>query len=165
MKLVRVFSGEGRCPACGNEKMEVSVYVYEVPYFDKIMLEVWKCSACGYKKSDVGTLEYGSEVRVVFPVKELRDLNALVIKSSTASIEIPELGVEIFPGPAAQGYITTIEGLLEKILENTPSECFQENSHCSEFVKKIKKAVNGEISFTVILTDPHGRSTIKSSQT
>lgn len=165
MKLVKVFSSEGRCPACSSEKLEVSVYVYEVPYFDKIMLEVWKCDACGYKKSDVSTLEYGGEVRVVFPVKELKDLNALVIKSSTASIEIPELGIEILPGPAAQGYITTIEGLLEKVLENTPSECFQEDSQCSELVKKIKKAMNGEISFTVILTDPHGKSAIKLPQT
>lgn len=161
MKLTKIFSSEGKCPVCGSEKLEINTYIYEVPYFDEIIIEVWKCGNCGYRKSDVATLEQRNEVKIVFSVKELRDLNALLIKSSTASIEIPELGIEIFPGPAAQGYITTIEGLLERILENTPAECFQENSHCNEFVKKIRKAMNGEISFTVILTDPHGKSTIR----
>lgn len=161
MELNKVFSSEGRCPVCDSEGLEISDYVYEVPYFGKIMIEVWKCSSCGYKKSDVSTLEHRGEVKIVFSVKEPRDLNALVVKSSTANIEIPELGVEIFSGPAAQGYITTIEGLLERVLDNTPSECFEENSHCSEFVEKVKRAMNGEISFTVVLTDPYGKSAIK----
>ncbi|MEM0347328.1 MAG: ZPR1 zinc finger domain-containing protein [Zestosphaera sp.] len=161
MELNKVFSSEGKCPVCGSEKLEVSAYVYEVPYFNKIIIEVWKCSNCGYKRSDVSTLEHEGEVKIVFPVREARDLNALVIKSSTASIEIPELGVEIFPGPAAQGYITTVEGLLERILENTPTECFEESNQCNEFVNRIKKAMNGEISFTIILTDPYGRSAIR----
>lgn len=161
MEPVKIFGSEGKCPACGSEKLEVSAYVYEVPYFGKIMIEVWKCRDCGYKKSDVSTLEHEGEVKIVFPVRRAEDLNALVVKSSTASIEIPELGVEIFPGPAAQGYITTVEGLLERILESTPSECFKEDSHCNEFVKKVEKAMKGEAIFTVILTDPYGRSTIK----
>ncbi len=161
MEPQKIFSSVGKCPVCNSENLEISTYVYEVPYFGKILIEVWTCSVCGYRKSDIGTLEHGGEVRIVFPVRERKDLNALVIKSSTASIEIPELGVEVFPGPAAQGYITTVEGLLERILENTPVECFDENNECNNFVKKIRKAMNNEINFTVILTDPYGKSSIK----
>lgn len=161
MEPHKIFSVVGRCPACGSENLDMSAYTYEIPHFGEVIIEVRKCSNCGYRKSDVSTLKQGGDVKIIFPVKNQEDLNALVIKSSTATIEIPELGVEIFPGPAAQGYITTIEGLLERILENTPSECFEENNSCNEFVKKVKKAMNGEISFTIILTDPHGKSTIK----
>ncbi|MEO3993374.1 MAG: ZPR1 zinc finger domain-containing protein [Desulfurococcaceae archaeon TW002] len=161
MEPHKIFSIVSRCPVCNNENLDISTYTYEVPHFGEVIIEVWKCSNCGYRKSDVSTLKHEGEVRIIFPVKNQEDLNALVIKSSTATVEIPELGIEILPGPAAQGYITTVEGLLERILENTPSECFEESNSCYEFVKKVKKAMNGEINFTIILTDPYGRSTIK----
>ena len=33
----------------------------------------------------------------------------------SASIEIPELGVRIDPGPACQGFVSNVEGVLDRI--------------------------------------------------
>ncbi len=149
------------CPVCGNRTLEISVYVYEVPLVGKVLLDVWKCSNCGYRRSDVGLAEHGDEVMISFKVKSPEDLGALVVKSSSATIVIPELGVEVSPGPAAQDHITTVEGVLERVLDNVPSECFDESSECNKFVKDITRAMNSEKEFTVILIDPLGKSTIR----
>lgn len=157
----RIFNTVAECPVCGAKALDVNVYIYEAPLVGKILLEVWKCGSCGYRKSDIGIAESRDEVRIVFRVEGPDDLKALVVKSSSAYIEIPELGVEISPGPAAQGYITTVEGILERVLDNTPSECFIEDNECNEFVKRVTRAMNGELQFTLILTDPVGKSDIR----
>ncbi|MEM0297624.1 MAG: ZPR1 zinc finger domain-containing protein [Zestosphaera sp.] len=161
MQLEQIFNTTVECPACGVKALNVSVYIYETPLIGRILLEVWKCSNCGYRRSDVGTAESRDAVNIVFRVESSNDLKALVVKSSSAYIEIPELGIEISPGPASQGYITTVEGVLERVLDNTPSECFNESSQCSEFVKKVTRAMNSEIPFTLILSDPAGKSEVK----
>ena len=43
------------------------------------------------------------------------DLAIRVVRSMSASIEIPELGVRIDPGPACQGFVSNVEGVLDRI--------------------------------------------------
>lgn len=161
MELTRIHNTIVECPICGNRTLEISVYVYEAPLAGKVLLDVWKCSNCSYRRSDVELAEHRDEVRISFEVKSPEDLRALVVKSSSATIVIPELGIEISPGPAAQGYITTVEGVLERVLDNVPSECLDESNKCNKFVKDVTRAMNSEMKFTVILIDPLGKSTIQ----
>ena len=94
-------------------------------------------------------------------VKEPKDLNALVIKAAPATIRIPELGIEIFPGPVAPGYITTVEGVLQRVIDHAPSECLDESNPCYERIEVIRRAMDGSITFTLIIEDPSGRSAVK----
>ncbi|OYT49762.1 MAG: hypothetical protein B6U73_04965 [Desulfurococcales archaeon ex4484_204] len=150
-----------RCINCGKDSFKVSFFIYKTPYFGDILLEVGLCSNCGYRRSDVSIINFGAPKRIVAKVVKESDLNALVVKASSARIFIPELGIEVKPGPAASGYITTIEGVLERVLDNIPSECFNEDSPCFKRVLEIKRAIKGEIAFTLIIEDPLGRSDIK----
>ncbi len=149
------------CINCGKRSFRVRYYLYEVPYFGTIVLEVGICDECEFRRNDVSAVEISEPARIVVKVKRREDLNALVIKSSKASIMIPELGIEVNPGPAAPGYITTIEGILMNALDIIPLECFDEGSPCYFKVKEIKEAIEGKIPFTLIIEDPTGRSDVR----
>ncbi len=154
-----------KCPICGEKSISVKIFLYDMPYFGKVVLESGKCSKCGFKWSDVGLLETTRPKRITVKVKGPKDLNALVIKAAPATIKIPELGIEIFPGPAAPGYITTVEGVLQRVIDHAPSECLDKSNPCYERIEVIRRAMNGNVTFTLIIEDPSGRSVVKGEET
>ena len=149
------------CINCGKKTFRIRHYLYKVPYFGSVVLEVGICDRCGFRRNDVSVIDAGKPMRIVVKIRRKEDLNALVVKSSRATIIIPELGIEVNPGPIAPGYITTIEGILMNILDIIPSECFDERKPCYSKVKEIRKAIEGELPFTLIIEDPTGRSDVK----
>lgn len=104
------------CYACGRPG-ETRMCVTDVPHFREIILMAFSCEKCGFRDVEVkaggavpehGTvitlkLDGGDEMAV--------DLRRDVIKSDSASIEIPELEFEIEHGSLG-GMYTTVEGLL-----------------------------------------------------
>jgi len=164
--LEKILEYEVQCPICGS-KFTVSDYLYEAPYVGKLIISGGVCSRCGYKWSDVRLAESRGARRIVYRVEKPDDVNALVVRASTATVRIPELGVEIIPGYAAQGYITTVEGLVLDILEKTKFLCESGEApreECLEKISLLEKAANGEISYTIELLDPIGVSMIASNK-
>lgn len=148
-----------RCVNCGSPKFKVSLYIYKAHYVGNILIEHGICLQCNYKRADVSTMNSGQPKTIKAVVKSPNELNAVVVKSSTATIIIPELGIEVFPGANAYGYLTTIEGILERVLDVIPQDC-EERMECVEKVDLIKKAMKGLVRFTLIIKDPLGRSSI-----
>lgn len=150
-----------KCPVCGRMSLRAEVYIYDVPHFGNVILESGRCESCGFRWADVTVAEAGRGRRLRLKVRGDKELRAIVVKSSSATVIMPELGVEIRPGPAAVGYITTVEGLVRKVLEHVPSECFDEGSECYGVVKLLEDAASGRAEFTLVLEDPAGRSGIR----
>ncbi len=165
-RLEKILEYEIECPMCRAE-MGVSEYLYEMPMAGKVLIASGRCSRCGYKFSDVRLAEPREPRRIIYRVEKPGDENALVIRASTASIVIPELGVEITPGPASRGYITTVEGIILDILEKTEFLCSSPDApkeKCREALEKLRKARNVETPFTLIIVDPDGVSAILSDK-
>ncbi len=165
-KLEKILEYEVTCPMCGS-RMTVEEYLYDMPMVGKVILSTGKCPRCGYRWNDVRLAEAGRPRRIIYRVEEPRDVNALVIRASTATIRIPELGVEIKPGPAAKGYITTVEGVIIDVLEKAEFLCSGPDAppeKCREKIELLKRARDGEVKFTVILEDPEGVSMIVSDK-
>jgi len=165
--LEKILEYKVKCPICGS-KINVSEYLYEAPYVGKLIISSGTCFNCKYKWSDVRLAESRGPRRIIYRVEDVKDLNALVIRSSTATVKIPEIEVEIIPGLAAQGYITTIEGIVMDIYEKTKFLCSEKEApkeKCSEKLELLKKAMNGEIKYTVVIEDPMGVSAIVSHKT
>ncbi|ADI31549.1 ZPR1 zinc finger domain-containing protein [Staphylothermus hellenicus] len=155
-----------KCPVCGSE-MKVEEYLYDMPLVGKVIISSGRCQRCGYKWSDARLAESRGPRKIIYRVEKPGDENALVIRASTASIIIPELGVEIKPGPAALGYITTVEGLIMDIIEKTEFICSEPDAPLDECKKKLdqlRKARDGLIKYTIIIIDPGGVSTIVSDK-
>ena len=70
---------------------------------------------CGFRHSDTILLTQKEPVRFTLQVTSIEDLDARVIRSSSGTIRIPELGVDIEPGFASESYISNVEGVLDRI--------------------------------------------------
>jgi len=154
-----------QCPVCGSEELEVVEAYHDIPFFGKAVLTSMMCSRCGYRRSDVASLEVKPPCRYELKVEGPEDLSIRVVRSSTATVTIPELGVEIKPGPVAEGFISNVEGVLrriERVLEQLvrDAETPKEETRAKEALEKVRAAVEGRLSFTLIIDDPYGNSFI-----
>ena len=103
-----------QCPVCGKKTLTLKEDESEVPYFGKIYLFSMTCSNCKYHKADVEAAEKKEPVKYTFEVNSEDDLKVRVVKSSGATIKIPHM-TTIESGPASIGYVTNIEGILNRV--------------------------------------------------
>ncbi|KSW12751.1 hypothetical protein CF15_06145 [Pyrodictium occultum] len=164
---VKVNEAVIQCPVCGKHTLRVEDYLYEIPMIGKVILTTGKCSNCGYRFNDVRLAEAQEPRKILLNVEKAEDLNALVVRASSASILIPELGMSMTPGPASEGFITTVEGVLERFLEALTAACSSPDADkeaCEKAKRLIEDAKEGKLKFTLVLVDPEGVSTIVSSK-
>lgn len=146
---------------CGNPQIMVNQITQEIPYFGPVVILTIKCGVCGFRDNDIIPLKTQEPKTFIAKINGVEDLKIKVIKSSTGFIRIPELGVEIKPGPYSQGFISNIEGLLDRVEEVVKTKIAdEEKDKVEEFLLKLKNAKNGKTSFTVILKDPLGNSAL-----
>ena len=95
-----------------------------------------------------------------------KKLNVRVVKSQTATLSIPELGLKVEPGTKSQGYVSNVEGVLnrfESAVATAMSWAEEENikANALEILEKIENLKSGEdITVTLVIQDPFGHSVI-----
>lgn len=154
-----------RCPLCGaSGSFFVRGRIDEVPYFGEIMETLALCERCGFRQADVMQTEKGEPSVYEFEITSEDDMKVRVVKSSTGVIKIPELSVTVRPGPASQGYVSNVEGVLNRIEEAVETAMENADDHGKEEGKKrlekIRRIKRGEEKALLILMDPHGNSAI-----
>ena len=82
----------------------------------------FSCELCGHKSTEIKQGGGISEnaTKITFKVENPIDLNRDIFKSDTTFFAIPEVGLELQPGTLGSVY-TTVEGLLDKIIEHLDS--------------------------------------------
>ena len=153
------------CPFCNNKTLTLIEDQIDIPYFGRCYLFSMSCSSCNYNKSDVESEERKEPTRYTFEVKDKKDLSVRVVKSSEATIKVPELKMSVTPGPASEGYISNIEGVLErfkKIIESERdiAEDDETRIKAKNLLKKLWKVMLGEVPVKIIIEDPSGNSAI-----
>jgi zinc finger protein len=78
---------------------------------------------------------------------------------------MPEFGIDVEPGPAAESFISNVEGVLLRtrpVVETAIrfAETESERERGNDILEMIDNAMNGELPFTLILEDPVGVSGI-----
>lgn len=163
----KLWSLESKCPRCGS-KFTISEYFHNIPLIGKIIISSGRCGNCGYIYKDVRAAESHGPQRLKVHIDSPNDLNIVVVRAGTASIYIPEFGISITPGPASHGFITTVEGVLDRIkevlemLRNDPDVDIEKWRYRMDL---IGRAMKGELEFTLIIEDPEGVSRIISEKT
>lgn len=156
---------DAKCPICGGD-LQLSESKGTIPYFGEMLLSLIRCVRCGYSRRDVATLEYREPSKLVFTITDAGDLKTRVIRSSSGTIRIPEIGVRIDPGPIAEGFISNVEGILERVQESSSiiarEESGSKHKKYIDFLEKLERARRGELKFRLILMDPLGNSAILS---
>jgi zinc finger protein len=157
----------GPCPCC-NTEIEYLYKTENIPYFSEILIISAICPECGYKFVDTQLLKHDPPARYTLPVNSVDDLSVRVVRSMSASIEIPELGVRIDPGPLCQGFVSNVEGVLDRIEQvvkgafNWGNEVEKENA--AVLLADIVRVKAGTYPITLILEDPDGNSGIESER-
>ncbi|WP_010479144.1 ZPR1 zinc finger domain-containing protein [Thermococcus zilligii] len=159
----------GDCPICGGKNtLKAIQHVHEIPYFGKVMESTIICEKCGYRNADVMILEDRPPKLYTVKVEEEKDLFTRVVRSKSGTIELDEIGVRIEPGPAAEGFVTNVEGVLERVRETLlMAREFRRQEGDEEAVKRVDEIMDyiedvkdGKRPLTVRIMDPFGNSAL-----
>lgn len=156
-----VYTFPSECSACGRPS-GTNMKLVNIPYFREVVLMSSNCEHCGYKSNEVkgggAVSEQGKKITLL--IEDSEDLSRDILKSETCSLSIPEIQLDLHPGTLG-GRFTTVEGLLQQVHDELYSRVFQGDSSTIErkdrlgsFLDQLKKAISGEMQFTLILDDP-----------
>ena len=120
--------------------------------------------------SDIEAEKHQEPCKLTFEITKEEDLNTRVVKSSNATIKIPQLKISVTPGPASIGYISNIEGILERFEKIINSQKENEEDpaikkKAKNLLKKLWKVKCGSEKLKIIIEDPSGNSAIISEKT
>lgn len=156
------------CPLCQAD-LVMNWQRDNIPYFGEIMHISAKCQ-CSFRFADTMILSSKEPMRYEMPVETSEDLDARVIRSTSGTIRIPEMGVTIEPGSVSESYVTNIEGVLHRVRDvlTTTSRWVQgdeeKSSRSEELLCMIEEVIQGKRKITVIVEDPLGNSAIISKK-
>ncbi|WP_305512635.1 ZPR1 zinc finger domain-containing protein [Methanobrevibacter sp. V14] len=156
-----------KCPVCSIEGVAKSIMKeIEIPHFGKVMETTIKCPSCGFKHSDIITLEQNDPAKYILEINK-NNLSIRVVRSQSATVIIPEIGIKVEPGPKSEGYVTNVEGVLtrfesavKKALNLFEDDESQKNG--LDVLNHIKELKDGNENATLIMLDPFGQSNIVS---
>lgn len=157
----------GPCPVC-NTDIEFIYETQNIPYFSDIVIISALCPACGFRYTDTQVLSEREPSRWEMAVREPDDLNIRVVRSARGTVIIPELGARIDPGPACEGFVSNIEGVIDRFesVADGVIACGDEEERDGAiiFKEKVARVRHGTLEITLIIEDPSGNSAIVSER-
>eukprot|EP00002_Diphylleia_rotans_P013348 TRINITY_DN2608_c0_g1_i1.p1 TRINITY_DN2608_c0_g1~~TRINITY_DN2608_c0_g1_i1.p1 ORF type:complete len:489 (-),score=114.03 TRINITY_DN2608_c0_g1_i1:144-1610(-) len=158
------------CRAPGDFKS----YYTRIPYFKEVIIMSFTCDFCGFKTNDIkpGGATSDKGLTITLKVSEAKDMERDILKSDTASIEVPEIGLELASGTLG-GKLTTVEGILQSAKEQLvqassfmmgDSAGMGDRENFVKFFRDLDSILALERPFTFIMHDPMGNSFIGSSE-
>jgi len=154
---------DSTCPLCA-EVLTFKFSTNEIPFFGEIMLVSASCT-CGFKYADTISLNEREAARFEMEF-DSSDFATRVIRSSSGTVQIPELGVTIEPGSASEAFVSNVEGVLCRVEEvvtmatkwssNDPGK-FELGNRLLEMIDTVRR---GEGRMTLVIDDPFGNSAI-----
>ena len=159
-----------RCHECGRTN-ETRMLLFEIPYFNTIIIMCTDCSYCGFKNSEIkpGSGYAPQGVKITVKINSVDDLSRDVLKSDHAGITIPEIDMELEYGTLG-GKFTTIEGILSEISAQLKSsgamyegdsadDVTRENYR--KFLQSLDDMMEVKKPFTFVIDDPSGSSFVE----
>ncbi len=174
------------CPICSvSGKVFMIAHVDEIPYFGEHTQVTVMCHSCGWRQTDFIPAEGKKAGGWRLNVNSKESLSARVIRSSSCTVKVLELDLEVAPGSNATGYVSNVEGVLNRFVdiiqmvlrdvqsevERIKNEAPLDEETLAEAVGSVEKLMDmlmrietaGDAStgpLTLELLDPHGHSMI-----
>ncbi|WNY24686.1 hypothetical protein MsAc7_02100 [Methanolapillus millepedarum] len=168
------FETRTNCPLCQNE-LVMKWQRDNIPYFGDIMYTTSICSNCTFRFADTLILTGKDPVCYSLSVNTPDDLDARVIRSTSGTILIQELGIMVEPGPISESYITNVEGVLQRIRGVVESATRWSEADCeldkverglyllARIDEIIENPETADCKITLEIKDPLGNSAILSA--
>ena len=174
------------CPICSVPgKVFMIAHVDEIPYFGEHTQVTVMCHSCGWRQTDFIPAEGKKAGGWRIEVNSRDLLSARVIRSSSCTVKVLELDLEVAPGSNATGYVSNVEGVLKRFVdiihmvlrdvqsevERSKSEAPLDEATLAEALESVEKLMDmlmrinsagdaGTGPLTLELLDPHGHSMI-----
>ena len=154
------------CPQCEEgETLTMLAMNSEIPYFGEHTQITVLCSSCGWKHTDFIPSDGEKPGFSSLVVDNEQKMMVRVVRSSSCTIRIPELDLEVSPGGSSSGYVTNIEGVINRfetaiktiIRGDDDGKGGEIAMQILETLHHVKKGM-GEVSLELL--DPRGRSQI-----
>jgi zinc finger protein len=157
------------CPVCMNKTLTLTEELIEIPFFGKAYIFSMECSDCGFRKSDVEAAEPKEPVKYTFEISSAKDLNVRVVKSSSATIKLPEMKVKIESAENSDGYVANVEKILNELQQvvveiRDTEESKAKKKKARQLVEQILDLKEGKGKTTLVIEDPTGNSAIISEK-
>ncbi|KAI0225047.1 Zinc finger protein ZPR1 [Lamellibrachia satsuma] len=158
---------ESLCLQCYGQGKTI-LMLTKVPFFKEVIISSFECNKCGYHDNSIqsGSKIQDKGAKYTITIETSRDLNRQVVKSDTATFHIPSLEFE--QPPSKKGEITTVEGLVDSVINGLqmfqPQRREQDAETASKvaaFILRLQKLKTLEKPFEIILDDPSGNSFIE----
>ena len=154
------------CPQCSvEESLTMLTISSEIPYFGEHTQITVLCDKCGWKHTDFIPSDGEKPGFSSLVIDSEKKNAARVVRSSSCTIRIPELDLEVSPGGSSSGYVTNIEGVIKRF-ENAietiirGSDEDQDSEIARQILERLRKVKEGEENVRLELLDPRGRSQI-----
>ena len=153
------------CPQCEEgEALTMLAMNSEIPYFGEHTQITVLCSSCGWKHTDFIPSDGEKPGFSSLVVDNEQKMMVRVVRSSSCTIRIPELDLEVSPGGSSSGYVTNIEGVINRF-ENAIETIIRgddgkEGEIAMQILERLHYAKEGKEGISVELLDPRGRSQI-----
>ncbi|MGY5874875.1 MAG: ZPR1 zinc finger domain-containing protein [Candidatus Thorarchaeota archaeon] len=153
------------CPSCEEGKLLITSQIYSIPFFNELAMFSMECPNCNFKHNDVFSAEQRKPSRWTLTVDDPSLLSIRVVRSGSGTIRFPEFGIDVEPGPAAESFISNVEGVLYRtrsVVESAVNfaDTEEQRQRGKELLEVMQRAIKGEFTFTLILEDPSGVSGI-----
>lgn len=159
------------CQQCSTEGITMLTSSSEIPYFGEYTQITLCCDNCGWKHTDFIPSEGVLPGFWSLEIDESDKLDARVVRSSSCTVRIPEVEIEVFPGSSSSGFITNIEGLINRFIDAIGTIVRGANGDPDDgeeealaLLEKLDNVKSGLESVTIELLDPRGRSQIVHDQ-
>jgi len=154
-----------KCPSCGTGNLKITSMMYSVPFFNELAMFTMECPDCNFHHNDVFSAEQRTPSRWTLLVSDPQLLRVRVVRSGSGTIRFPEFGIDVEPGPAAESFISNVEGVLYRtrsVVESAVNfaDTEEQRTQGLKVLDMMEKAIKGELTFTLIIEDPAGVSGI-----
>lgn len=155
------------CPQClKDDALTMLAMSSEIPYFGEHTQITVICESCGWKHTDFIPSDGEKPGYSSLVVDNSEKCSARVVRSSSGTIRIPHLDLEVSPGGSSSGFVSNIEGVINRF-EDAIGSIIRGNSDDEEvleasleLLENLKKMRAGNSDFHIEILDPRGRSQI-----
>ena len=160
------------CPTCADEEgLRLRTHIDEIPYFGEHTQVTLLCLACGWRQTDLIPAEAQTPTGWELNLTDRRHLTARVVRSTACTVRIPELDLEVSPGASSTGYVSNVEGVLQRFVDVIDiveqdvvahGDRPEERAALDHLRLRLAMAMAGQFDepMTLMLLDPSGRSLI-----
>ena len=146
-------------------------HIDEIPYFGEHTQVTILCDKCGWRQSDFIPAEGRKPGGCKLVISKPEHIRARVVRSSSCTVRIEELDLEVKPGSSSTGYVSNVEGVIDRFMDvivMVTRQAYVEDSDISE-IKTLEKMHTTLLELkenqiprpvTIELLDPNGHSQI-----